>query len=72
MAVLTREAVAVAERTVEHMNRGEADIIPYKDACKWCPYGSVCRFDPQQKGCYQRNTRGMTVAELIEMAEKLK
>lgn len=72
MAALTREAVAVAEGTVAHMNRGEADVIPYKDACKWCPYGSVCRFDPQQKGCYTRDTQRMSVAELIEMAEKLK
>ena len=72
MAVLTREAVAVAERTVEHMGRGEAEIFPYKDACKWCPYGSVCRFDKQQQGCYERSTKSMTVTELIEMAEKLK
>ena len=66
------EAVAVAERTVEHMGRGEAEIFPYKDACKWCPYGSVCRFDKQQQGCYERSTKSMTVTELIEMAEKLK
>ena len=72
MALLTREAVSVAERTVEHMGRGEADIFPYKDACKWCPYGSVCRFDKQQQGCYERSTKSMTVTELIEMAEKLK
>ena len=72
MALLTREAVSVAERTVEHMSRGEAEIFPYKDACTWCPYGSVCRFDKQQQGCYERSTKSMTVTELIEMAEKLK
>lgn len=72
MAVLTREAVSVAERTLAHMDRGEAEIFPYRDACTWCPYGSVCRFDPQQKGCHVRDTKRMTVSELIEMAERLK
>ena len=72
MALLTREAVAVAERTVEHMGRGEAAVTPYKDACKWCPYRSVCRFDRQQKGCYERDAGKMTIAELLEIAERLK
>lgn len=72
MAVLTREAVAVAERTVRDMDRGEAAVTPYKGACKWCPYVSVCRYDRQQKGCFERDAGKMTVAELIEMAGKLK
>ena len=72
MALLTQEAVAVAEQTVEHMGRGEAAVTPYKDACKWCPYRSVCRFDRQQKGCYERDAGKMTIAELLEIAERLK
>lgn len=72
MQVLTREAVAVAERTVDDMDRGEAAVIPYKGACDWCPYRSVCRYDKQQKGCYERDAAKMTVAELIEMAERLR
>ena len=72
MAVLTREAVAVAERTLEHMRRGEAQVTPYKGACDWCPYRSVCRFDKQQKGCYERDAKKMTISELLEMAERLK
>ena len=70
MRVLTREAVAVAERTLDHMRRGEAEIAPYKDACKWCPYLSVCRFDRQQKGCYERDARKMTLGELLAIAEE--
>ena len=69
MAVLTREAVAVAERTLEHMRRGEAEVIPYKGACTYCKFGSVCRFDKQQKGCYERDAKKMTISELLEMAE---
>ena len=70
MAVLTREAVAVAERTVDHMRRGEAQVTPYKDACKWCPYRSVCRFDKQQKGCRERDAGKLTIAELLEKAKE--
>ena len=69
MSVLTREAVAVAERTLDHMRRGEAEVTPYKGACKWCPYQSVCRFDRQQKGCHERDAKKMTVSELLSMAE---
>ena len=69
MTVLTREAVAVAERTLEHMRRGEAEVIPYKGACTYCKFGSVCRFDKQQKGCYERDAKKMTISELLEMAE---
>ena len=72
MSVLTREAVAVAERTVDHMRRGEAQITPYKDACKWCPYTAVCRFDRQQKGCYEREANKLTVSELLQLAGKAK
>ena len=72
MSVLVREAVAVAERTLDHMRRGEAEVIPYKGACAWCPYGSVCRFDRQQKGCYERDAKKLTVSELLALAEVLK
>ena len=70
MTILTREAMSVAERTLNHMRRGEAEVIPYKGACKWCPYQSVCRFDRQQKGCYERETKKMTIEELLAMAEE--
>ena len=72
MGVITREAVAVAERTIDHMRRGEAQVIPYKGACDWCPYQSVCRFDRQQKGCYERNTGKMTIEELLRLSEAQK
>lgn len=72
MRTLTREAVAVAERTLDHMRRGEAEVIPYKGACQWCPYQSVCRFDRQQKGCYERDAGKLTISQLLEMAEVLK
>ena len=72
MGVLTREAVAVAERTVNDMRKGEAQVTPYKGACKWCPYRSVCRFDRQQKGCHERDARKLTISELLDMAEVLK
>ncbi len=72
MKTLTREAVAVAERTLGDMRRGEAAVIPYKGACKWCPYGSVCRFDKQQKGCYERDAGKMTIGELLQLSEERK
>jgi ATP-dependent helicase/nuclease subunit B len=72
MGVITREAVAVAERTIDHMRRGEAQVSPYKGACDWCPYQSVCRFDRQQKGCYERNTGKMTIEELLRLSEAQK
>ena len=71
MGTLTREAVAVAERTLAHMRRGEAEVIPYKGACQWCPYQAVCRFDKQQKGCYERDAKKLTIGELLEMAGEL-
>ena len=70
MGVLTREAVAVAERTIDHMRRGEAQVTPYKGACAWCPFLSVCRFDRQQKGCYERDARKMTISELLQLAKR--
>ena len=69
MGVLTREAVNVAERTLDHMRRGEAQVTPYQGACDWCPYLSVCRFDKQQKGCHVRHADKLTVAELLKLAE---
>ena len=69
MGVLTREAVAVAERTLDHMRRGEAQVMPYKGACDWCPYQAVCRFDKQQKGCYERDAGRMSIAELLQLAK---
>ena len=71
MEVLTKEAVAVAERTLRHMRRGEAQVSPYKGACEWCPYLSVCRFDRQQKGCRERDAEKMTIGELLARAEDL-
>ena len=67
--MLTREAVAVAERTLDHMRRGEAQVMPYKGACDWCPYQAVCRFDKQQKGCYERDAGRMSIAELLQLAK---
>jgi hypothetical protein len=32
----------------------------------------VCRFDKQQKGCYERDTRKMTIADLLALAEGTK
>jgi len=71
MHTLTREAMTVAERTLNHMRQGEAGIIPFKGACQWCPYPAVCRFDKQQKGCYERDTKAMTVGELLALSEEL-
>ena len=69
MRALTREAVRVAERTLSDMRRGEAAVTPYKGACTWCPYQSVCRFDRQQKGCYERDPGKLTLKELLSLAE---
>ena len=49
-----------------------AQVMPYKGACDWCPYQAVCRFDKQQKGCYERDTWKMTIADLLALAEGTK
>ena len=72
MRTLTREAVAVAERTLAHMRRGEAEVIPFKGACQNCRFEAVCRFDKQQKGCYERDAKSMNIEELLALADTLK
>ena len=38
-------SVLVARKCAEETLRGCIAASPYKDACKYCPYGSVCGFD---------------------------
>ena len=69
LLAMGRGALAVAERTLSDMRGGNVAITPYKDACKWCPYESVCRFDGQQKGCYTRDTKAMKLGDLLRLWE---
>ncbi|MDO4564423.1 MAG: PD-(D/E)XK nuclease family protein [Clostridia bacterium] len=43
-------ATVVASATVDRMYTGEARVYPTKSACDYCPYLSVCRFDPELGG----------------------
>ena len=68
------EIVAAAQRIAaqqaEGILAGNAAVFPTESACKWCPYGSVCRFD-KQTGCRTRTTRKVTADDLLTGKEEL-
>ena len=61
-------AVSVAAKQAEGILSGNADLYPTAAACKWCPYHSVCRFDPQSGG-KTRYVKKVSQRELLEGEE---
>lgn len=58
-------------RIYDKMTEGAIDTDPYftdKDhtACTWCPYGSLCGFDPAIPGCAYRVLRPMKMEEALQ------
>lgn len=47
-----------AAETAERIQAGDTEIAPFKsrgrDACQWCEYRSVCRFEPGRGGRYRK------------------
>lgn len=64
MEGLVNEALAIASRHAEAILGGEAKLLPTGNACKYCPYGSVCRFD-EQLGCRQRFVPDVSMDTLL-------
>ena len=61
---LKDRAMRTAADAAERILNGDADVYPTADACKWCPYGSVCRFD-RQLGCRTRVVQKRKLDDLL-------
>lgn len=62
---ITKTAARIACQTVDKIYSGEARVFPTKKACQYCPYLSVCRFDPILGG-KKRFVPDKKLADLIE------
>ncbi len=62
---LKDRALFAAARTATRILNGEADVYPTESACKYCPYGAVCRFD-RQLNCHTRVVRKIKLDELMK------
>jgi len=75
MESLLELAVNRAERTLEEMLAGGTAASPAargrgKDPCRYCDYGSVCRFDPGVPGCSARRYGTIRQKEFFELLER--
>ncbi|MBQ2201445.1 MAG: exodeoxyribonuclease V subunit gamma [Clostridia bacterium] len=61
---LKNAAIRTATVNAERILSGEANIYPTESACTWCPYGAVCRFDPQL-GCRKRGVPKLKLSDLL-------
>ena len=61
---LKEQAMRTAADAAERILNGEADVYPTGEACKWCPYGPVCRFD-RQLGCRTRVVQKLKLKDLL-------
>ena len=61
---LKEQAMRTAADAAERILNGEADVYPTADACKWCPYGAVCRFD-RQLGCRTHVVQKLKLDDLL-------
>lgn len=66
MKDLTALALSTCRETADRMQRGEAGISPLDNACKYCPYLSVCRFDAQLPGFHQRTLTRLSLEKLLQ------
>ncbi len=61
---LKEQAMRTAANAAERILDGEANIYPTTDACTWCPYDAVCRFD-RQLGCHKRAVPKLKLDDLL-------
>lgn len=59
-------AIRTATVNAERIMNGEANIYPTENACKWCPFDAVCRFDPQQLDCKRRGVPKLKLGDLLK------
>ena len=62
---LKEQARSAASNAAERILNGEADIYPTENACTFCPYGAVCRFD-RQLGCRVRTVQKRKLSDLLQ------
>lgn len=62
---LKEQAMRTAADAAQRILNGEANIYPTDGACKYCPYGAVCRFD-RQLGCHERVVPKLTLKDLLD------
>ncbi|MBQ6234664.1 MAG: PD-(D/E)XK nuclease family protein [Clostridia bacterium] len=62
---LKNMAIKTATTNAERILSGEANVYPTADACTWCPFGAVCRFDPQL-GCKRRGVPKLKLDDLLK------
>lgn len=68
---LLQKAVAKAGETASALMRGQAGVSPCNEnACKYCPYKSVCRFDTNIPGCRYRNPEKLTLDQLLQRIQE--
>ena len=62
---LKNMAIRTATVNAERIMNGEANVYPTADACTWCPYDAVCRFDPQLR-CKRRGVPKLKLEDLLK------
>ena len=65
IAALKNRALKAAANAAERILAGEADVFPTEDACRFCPYTAVCRFD-RQLGCRYRGVPKIRLEDLLK------
>jgi len=72
MDALVELARRKSEETLRHMLDGEMSASPAarkknREACKYCSYRSICRFDRKTPGCNVRQFKGIKQKEFFEL-----
>lgn len=62
------ETEQIAANLAEGILSGNAELYPTANACKWCPYHSVCRFDTET-GCRNRYVKKVELSDLLDRKE---
>jgi len=62
---LKNMAIRTAAVNAERILSGEANMYPTEDACTWCPFGAVCRFD-SQLDCKRRSVPKRKLDDLLK------
>lgn len=70
---ITRFALSKATNTAKQIFDGEASVSPMsynarQNACTYCDYASICRFDQAFKGCKFRNAYTLTREQFMQEA----
>ena len=68
MDAILDAANAIAAETADRILRGEIRAFPADNACRYCPYGACCGFDPALKACRKKKVSGtLGVNEFLDL-----